>query len=174
MTVKDFFVVVVKVLALYFFFSGIIPLVTQLILYREIYDASQIIELAGIILLFIAIIYFMLSQATTIVKLLKLDKGFSTDRFDFSGMNSRYVLEATICILGFYMVFFVVPYILIDAYTLIKSNINSRVFSLDETAETLQANLITNFLYILVGLVIIFLRKPISKAFTSTNSKTTT
>ncbi|KAB8153602.1 hypothetical protein EZY14_010235 [Kordia sp. TARA_039_SRF] len=172
MSVKDFFVTVVKVLAIYFFFAGIIPLVTNLILYRDTYDTSKFFELLGVILLFVAIVYLMLSQSKSIVKFLRLDKGFSTDSFDFSNMNRGFIMEATIAIMGLYMVLFVVPYILMDVYTLLKSNINTPTFSIDKTPEMLKENLIINFLYILVGLVIIFLRKPIANLFaTNTTEK---
>lgn len=171
MSVKDFFTAVIKIMAIYILIEGIIPIIAQIIYLGEIEDFSFIAGFLGVILVFIAVIYFMLSRANTTVKFLSLDKGFSTERFDFSKSESNNIVEIAIAIIGVYMLVFTIPYILMDGYTLLKSNINSHVFSIDEIARDLQTNLVINFLYILVGLVLLFLRKPISTIFTTETDK---
>ncbi|QHI34960.1 hypothetical protein IMCC3317_03060 [Kordia antarctica] len=166
MSVKDFFTAVIKIFAIYILIEGIIPLVSSLIYYNEIRDFSFILGFIGIILVFIAIIYFMLSQTAKIVHFLRLDKGFETERFDFSNVESNYILEIAITIMGFYMLFFTIPFILMDGYTLLKGNVNSHSFNF-KSPELLYENILTNLLYILVGIIIILLRKPIANIFTS-------
>lgn len=167
MSVKDFFIAVIKIMAIYFFIVGVLPLVLEAVFLSKTNDLSIVFTFLGVIFLFFALTFFMISHAKTIVKFLGLDKGFSTERFDFSKTDNSSILETAIIIMGLYLVFFTIPYILIDGYTLIKANINSYSFSLGESTATLQQNIITNILYILVGLVMIFLRKPISKVFTT-------
>ncbi|WP_046756750.1 hypothetical protein [Kordia jejudonensis] len=171
MTVKDFFIMVLKIMGIYFFIDGILPLVLELIFYSTTDHLSDHFWFIGCILLFFAIIYFMISHSETLAKFLRLDCGFSTERFDFSKADSAYIIEIAIAIMGLYMLFYTIPFILIDGYVLFKSNVNSRIFSVDKSPETLQLNLITNFLYILVGLVILLLRKPISSIFTPNTNK---
>jgi hypothetical protein len=166
MSVKDFFIAVIKILAVYIFIEGIIPIISSIIFLNEINDISFILGYIGVILVFVVIIYFMLSQTEKIVTFLRLDKDFSTERFDFSKVESNYIAEIIIALMGFYMFFFTIPFILMDGYTLLKSAINSHSFTF-KSPELLVENLLTNLLYILVGIIIIFLRKPIANIFTS-------
>jgi len=175
MTVKDFFIAVIKIMAIYIFIEGVIPIITQIIYLVEIEDIWFILGFVGVILLFVAIIYFMLSKADAIVKFLRLEKGFSTERFDFSKTDNTYILEIALVIMGFYLITITLPHILTDGYTLIKQNINSYSFSLGRDFKELNQSLVINLLYILTGLVIIFLRKSISTIFTTnTNNKQST
>ncbi|MEM6719658.1 MAG: hypothetical protein AAF611_10105 [Bacteroidota bacterium] len=172
MSVKDFFVAVIKIMAIYTLIQGIIPIIAQIIYLGEIDEMYFIFGFIGVILLFLAIIYFMLSRADAIVKFLRLEKGFSTDRFDFSKVDSSYIVEKAIAIIGIYLIVITLPYILIDLYALIKENINSYSFSLGKGYNQSHQDLLINLIYILTGLVIIFLRKPISTIFTTnTNEK---
>ncbi|AXG71179.1 hypothetical protein KORDIASMS9_03435 [Kordia sp. SMS9] len=167
MSVKDFFIAVIRIMAIYFFIEAIFPLMAQIIVYGYDTDSYLIFVYVGVILLFFALFYLMISNAKGLVKFLRLDRGFSTERFDFSKADGTYIIEIAIAIMGIYMLICSIPYILMDGYALFKSNINSNVFSLGENTRDLQSNLITNFLYILVGLVILFLRKPIANIFTT-------
>jgi hypothetical protein len=166
MSVKDFFKVVLKVLAIYIFLEGIYPLVTSLICFEKVNKTSDLFTFIGVILIFLAFIYFMLSHTERIVTFLRLDKGFETTTFNFSKTESNYVVEIALALVGVYMVFERIPGILQDVYALVKSNINSYSFSF-RSPEMLKENLYTDLLYILVGIIIIFLRKPIANIFTS-------
>ena len=108
----------------------------------------------------------MLSQAKRIVAFLRLDKGFEATRFDFSKVQSNFIVELAIAMMGSYMLFITIPSILQDGYLLLKSNVNSYSFAF-KSPELLKQNVYNNLLYIFVGIIIIFLRKPIANIFTS-------
>ena len=166
MSVKDFFTAVIKILAVYVLINGIIPVINNIIYFYDIKEAGYLLGFIGIILVFFAIVFLMLSKADKIVSFLRLDKGFTTERFDFSKTDSNYIVEIAMTIMGSYLIFITIPFILLDAYALLKDNINSHSFQLQNT-ESLEVNVYTNLLYILVGIIIIFLRKPIANIFTS-------
>lgn len=166
MSVKDFFVAFIKIFAVYMLIEGVIPMISNIIYFNEIKDNSFLFGFIGVILLFFAIIYFMLSQASRIVSFLRLDKGFEATKFDFSKTDSNYIVQIAIAIMGSYMLFITIPFILQDGYTLLKGNVNTHSFTF-KNPELLKENLYTNLLYILVGIIIIFLRKPIANLFTT-------
>ncbi|MBC8754899.1 hypothetical protein H2O64_09475 [Kordia sp. YSTF-M3] len=166
MSVKDFFVAVVKIFAIYILIEGIIPVISNIIYFNQIDDATFLFGFIGVILLFFAIVYLMLAFAAKIVSFLRLDKGFEATQFDFSKTDSNYIVEIVIAMMGVYLLFTTIPYILQDGYTLLKSNVNSYSFAF-KSPEVLKQNLYNNLLYILVGIIILFLRKPIANIFTS-------
>jgi uncharacterized membrane protein len=166
MTVKDFFVAVVKIFAIYILIEGIIPIISNIIYFNQIDDNTFLFGFIGIILLFFAIVYLMLAFAAKIVSFLRLDKGFEATKFDFSKTDSNYIVEIAIAIIGAYMLFVTIPFILQDGYTLLKSNVNTQSFAFEDP-KVLKQSMYNNLLYILVGIIIIFLRKPIANIFTS-------
>ncbi|WP_430408306.1 hypothetical protein [Kordia sp.] len=167
MSVKNFFVAVIKIFAIYIFIEGIIPIIVSIIYFNgQEKDDTFLLSSIGIILLFFAIIYFMLSFADKIVSFLRLDKGFEVTRFDFSKVESNYITEIAIAIMGVYMLFITIPFMLYDGYILLKSNVNTNSFEFKDP-QLLKQNLYSNLLYLLVGIIIIFLRKPIANIFAS-------
>ena len=166
MTVKDFFIAIIKIFAIYIMIEGIIPIISNIIYFNEIDDTRFLFGFIGVILLFFIIVYLMLSQAKRIVAFLRLDKGFEATRFDFSKVQSNFIVELAIAMMGSYMLFITIPSILQDGYLLLKSNVNSYSFAF-KSPELLKQNVYNNLLYIFVGIIIIFLRKPIANIFTS-------
>ena len=166
MTVKDFFIAIIKIFAIYILIEGIIPIISNIIYFNEIDDTRFLFGFIGVILLFFIIVYLMLSQAKRIVAFLRLDKGFEATRFDFSKVQSNFIVELAIAMMGSYMLFITIPSILQDGYLLLKSNVNSYSFAF-KSPELLKQNVYNNLLYIFVGIIIIFLRKPIANIFTS-------
>ena len=166
MSVKDFFVAVIKIFAIYIFIEGVVPIISSIIYFNEIGDTMFLVGYIGIILLFFAIVYLMLAFATQIVRFLRLDKGFEATQFDFSKADSNYIVEIVIALMGVYLLFMTIPSILQDGYALLKSNVNSYTFTFN-SPELLKQNLYNDLLHVLVGIIIIFLRKPIVNIFSS-------
>lgn len=166
MSVKDFFVAVIKIFAIYIFIEGVVPIISNIIYFNSFNDIKYLLSFIGIILLFLAIVYLMLTFATQIVSFLRLDKGFEATQFDFSKTDSNYIVEIVIALMGVYLLFVTVPNILLDGFILLKSNVNSYSFGF-KSPELSKQNLYNNLLYVLVGIIIIFLRKSIANIFTS-------
>ncbi|MEM6686870.1 MAG: hypothetical protein AAF617_13885 [Bacteroidota bacterium] len=171
MTVKDFFIAVIRIMAIYLFSQGIISISHYLTYLFDIGNSSTMFWSISLTLLFSAILYFLFRKTSAIVTFLGLDKGFSTNQFNFSNTESKYIVEIAITIMGLFLVFMKIPYMLENLYRLIRSGYSTLVLASDYNFRPLQQDLIINFLHILVGLAIIFLRKPIANIFNTKTDK---
>ncbi|PTX61640.1 hypothetical protein C8N46_104283 [Kordia periserrulae] len=171
MSVKDFFIAVIRIMAIYLFSQGIISISHYLTYSFDIDNSSTMFWSVSLTLLFSTILYFLFRKTSAIVTFLGLDKGFSSNHFNFSNTESKYIVEIAITIMGLFLVFMKIPYMLENLYILIKSSYSTLVLASDYNFRPLQQDLIINFLHILVGLVIIFLRKPIANLFTTNTDK---
>lgn len=170
MSVKDFFIAVIKIIALFLFIEGVVVFMANTVFVVQISEIDLIIGYLAIALTFFALVLLMLARANQIVQLLQLYKGFSTERFDFSNLQAKYIFKMALTVLGLYMVFMNLPHILMNLYILVKNNINTYGFefnSIQSTKETLYISL----LYVFVGIVILSLRKSITNMFNPTSEK---
>ncbi len=171
MSVKDFFIAVIRIMAIYLFSQGIISISHHLTYFFDIGNSSTSFWFVSLTLLFSAILYLLFRKTSAIVTFLGLDKGFSSNQFNFSNTDRKYIVEIAITIMGLYLVFIKIPYMLENLYILIRSSYSTLVLASDYNFRPLQQDLIINLLHILVGLAIILLRKTIANIFNAKKNK---
>ena len=114
--------------------------------------------------MFLALIYFVLFKTNAIIKFLKLDKGFDTDKFSISKIPEEHVINLSCIIIGLYLTFSSLPTILLEIIQIFKHNVSNSVF---ESTQVDNFYLYHDIIYFFVGLILIALRKNISRLFIS-------
>jgi hypothetical protein len=161
MSPKDFFKVVIKIMALLVIVNGIIPAIANIFPWFGT-DVSLGFILFGISLLFSVLVYLMISRADKIVRFFGLDKGYDTEHFNFSNIEKNYVIEISAAIIGLSLIFNSLPSLLYDGFYYFKSQVQD-YSALNSMYKIEDYILYQNLLYIVVGIVLVASRKLISK-----------
>ena len=163
MTPKDLFNIILKVLALMLITNALLPAISNFFNWFKA-DISIAFILLGISFLFLALIYFVLFKTNAIIKFLKLDKGFDTDKFSISKIPEEHVINLSCIIIGLYLTFNSLPTILLEIIQIFKHKVSNSVF---ESTQVDNFYLYHDIIYFFVGLILIALRKNISRLFIS-------
>lgn len=163
MTPKDFFRIIIKILGILFVINSISTLMTTLSYFS--FDGA-LFSLIGVLMLAFLVAYGIFFKTDGIIKFFNLGNGFESERFDFSRTESKFIMELSCAILGFYFITINIPYLFQELFFYFKSNINTSSFELF-TREFSKLDFINTILYLLLGLALIKLRKPISKYLTN-------
>ncbi|WP_111682551.1 hypothetical protein [Winogradskyella tangerina] len=162
MSPRDFFKIVIKVLALLVIVNGIVPAIANVFPWFGSEMSSGLI-LLGLVLLFSALVYIMLVYSDTIVSFFGLDKGFDSEKFDFSKMEKSYILELGAVIIGLSLVFNSLPTLLYDVFAYFRSEVQN--YSALEPLYNNEYFLYQNIISIIVGIALISARKLVTKLF---------
>lgn len=168
MTPRDFFKAVVKVFTLFLFFNGVIPILASLFS-TNIFEPSMLTIGYYIVVVVILslLLYVMIKKSDKIVDFLHLDKGFESKEFNFSNVESKYIVEISAVIIGFYLLVSSLPYILYHGFMYFKSSIQpNTLLNLDFFDKD---SFILDVLYTIFGFILISYKKKISKILTSNN-----
>ncbi len=131
MTKRDFFIIVLKLTGLFLFFSIITSLVSFIYGLFESGGAGGF-YIVLFLLFFLAVFsYFFLFNPKLIIDLLKLDKGFDTDRFEWGGLTKIDFAEVSVFILGIYIFVQSIPAFLIQFFLLFKTKVSPKTELLD-------------------------------------------
>lgn len=166
MSIKDFFRITLKVIALIVAFSSVIPLLLNIYNFG-VAELYPIFITSGLILIYIAFIYLILIKVDLIIKWLKLDSGFDSDFINLKEINTDKVISFIIIILGLYLSFSSLPTLLQETFLLFRSEVSYDLLNqLDFKNDYYLYNSLIQFF---VGLIIVASRKLISNLFTVKN-----
>ncbi|MGV6831103.1 MAG: hypothetical protein ACWA5P_06035 [bacterium] len=168
MTPKDFFTIVLRILALLIIFNGIIPAIANAFSWFN-YDASTAFVLFGFSLLFIALIAIILFKSDRIIKIMSLDKGFDSDRFELNASNPSIIVEVASALIGLYMAFSELPYLLLELFKYFRLEV-SHSGSMFGPEFNNTDYIYQSILTLIIGLVIVASRKKIAGLFVNKNN----
>lgn len=124
MTKRDFFILLIKILGLYFLISSLFSVLPGNISY-----VLTNIEWIGILWLLITVVIgvglfaFLLFRSHKISDLLKLEKGFDKETIDFGGLKSVDILKMAIILMGGFLFIENIPSFLSHTLFAFKSSI---------------------------------------------------
>lgn len=161
MSPRDFFKVVIKIMALFVIVNGIIPAIANVFPWFGA-DISAGFILFGLVLLFSVLVYLMIIYCDKIVTFFGLDKGFDSENFNFSNIEKSYVIEISAAIIGLSLIFNSMPSLLFDGFYYFKSQVQD-YSAFNTVYQTEEYILYQNLLNIAVGIILVASRKLISK-----------
>lgn len=89
MTKRDFFILIIRIFALYWFVQTVVFLLPgQLILFQNNNDVMMVLWLIGIVVLILALLIVLLVFSNKLVDLLKLSKGFDDNKIELGTIKS--------------------------------------------------------------------------------------
>jgi len=166
MSSKDFFSAVIKILALFLIVSGILPLIPNLFFLVES-DISSFFLVTGVILVYFVLIYIMLFNTNAIVQILKLTKGFESDKFNFSNAQAAFVVKIACVIIGLYVISYSLPNVIYELFIHFQKNVSSEQYVGNPYLEASNYQLQISLISVFVGMIIIGVRNQVSNYFTS-------
>lgn len=160
---RDFFRILIKIIGLYFFIQiifGVIP--SQISFLGFDSDFSQkigtLIYIFIIVLLSIAILYFLIRFPDRIIDLFKLDKGFESNRIPLTNFNSKNIVTLALVIIGGFLILENLTSVISLLYYDLKRNYDL-LFPRDPNNSI---NLLLAALNLILGCLLIVFRKSIS------------
>ena len=101
MTKRDFFILILKIFGLYSIVAGLFTILPSSISYLLMeFDLFFTACFIGIIAVVIGLFVLLIFQSGKIVDLLKLEKGFDTDRIELSSLHSKDIIKIGTFIVG--------------------------------------------------------------------------
>lgn len=165
MSPRDFFISIIRIFAIVLFFNGIVPVTSNLFVYTFMEPSIIAIGFFLVALLvFCILLYVMIKKSGSMVDFLRLESNFEVDTFNFSNIESRYIVEIASSIIGIYYLVSTIPYIVYHAFMYFKFNINPDHYL--ELNMFDKEEFILNLLYLFGGVVLIMSRKRVSKILT--------
>ncbi|MBU2927172.1 hypothetical protein [Winogradskyella psychrotolerans] len=168
MSPRDFFKVALKFFSLIIIFYGIVPAIANMF-FSTGYDFSMyaILTLLGIVVFFILFANYILKHPDKIINFFKLDKGFDTDQFNFSNVESKYVIEISCALLGVFMLLNSIPLVLYEGYQYFKFNVSSEMSGpfASDVYDYNERGFYLELIYVVIGFLVINFRKSISNYF---------
>lgn len=161
---RDFFRILIKIVGLYFFIQIIFSVIPSQISFLGFdSDFSQkigtLIYIFIIVLISIAILYFLIRFPDKIIDLFKLDKGFENDKISITNFNSKNILVIGLFIIGgFLIIENLTTTISLLFYEFKKSN-----NSMFPAEPNNNMNLIFSALNLILGSCLIIFRKNIAE-----------
>ena len=105
MTKKDFFVLVVKMFGLYSVISALFSVLpSNISLVLMDLDIIMLAWLAITMIIITGLFVLLIFKSESIVKILKLDKGFDTDTIDLNSLKTKELIKFSVFIIGGLMI----------------------------------------------------------------------
>ena len=164
MSPRDFFRVVLKILAILMIVNGVVPAFSQLITYfgRETYIA---LLLLGMAIFFGFIAWVILIKTDEIIEVLKLDRGYQTEEFTFGEPHTGKIIRLACIIAGLYMFFESVPDILVEFLMYLRLDVSESLY-VDFNMNS-EYFLLKGVFKMVFGLILILSRHRIARLFSS-------
>ncbi|MGY5353192.1 hypothetical protein ACXGQW_11665 [Wenyingzhuangia sp. IMCC45533] len=102
MSKKDFFIIIIKLLALYALINMLFTHIPTSLSYINFTSANFVVIMSSVatLLLIILLFWYVLSRASWIVTKLNLAKGFDDDSIDFGDLSSKSIIKIAIIFIG--------------------------------------------------------------------------
>jgi hypothetical protein len=162
MTKKDLFRLVIKIFGLYLLVSIIFSLPGNLLFSFNNFELSYILILLLFLILSFGLFLLIIYYTDFFIKLLKLEKGFDEERIDLANFKSSNILKLAVVIIGGILIIKNIPAFLTNTFFAFKSSVDhSSSIKFVTLHDYIQ--LVTPFLYILVGILLITNYKIIAR-----------
>lgn len=163
---RDFFRILIKIIGLYFFIQVIFSVLPSQISFLGFdSDFSEkigtIIYIIFIVLLSVAILFFLIRFPDKIINLFKLDKGFENDNISITNFNSTNILTLGLFIIGGFLIIENSTSLISSLYFEFKHS-NNPMFPKNENNIL---NLSFSAMNIILGCILIIYRKNIANYF---------
>jgi hypothetical protein len=155
MTKRDFFIVLIRVFALFLLLSTFFGVVPSLLPYS--YSGSLWYFAITVLVTFavlVGIFVVLLQHTGKVVDRLKLAKGYDDDRIELGNPNKVMLIRLAILFGGTYLIVDRLPFALLGIFAIFRKNINSyEAISFDAPAD--NTRLLLNILSIVMGYLLI-------------------
>ena len=164
MSPRDFFRIVLKILALLFIVNGIVPATSSIITYFGD-DSNVFIALIILNLIYVIITIVVFAKTDSIIKYLRLESGYESEHFEFGQPHSGKIIRLACIIAGLYMMFESVPDILVESLIYLKLDVSESLFN-DFNLNS-EYFLLKSVFKLFFGLLLVLLRHRIAGLFSS-------
>ncbi|PQB04336.1 hypothetical protein BST85_05055 [Aureitalea marina] len=154
MTKKDFFRIVIKIFGLYALLLSVLTyLPSSLSFILPDIGATEILLIAGILVLILLLYVFLIRKTDMIINLLQLDKGYDDDTIVLGNFDSLKIVKFALIIIGGMMLLDYVPDFLRYSFLAFKSEVSAN--GLDEFERMSYGSSIDYFNWALSGVNIV-------------------
>ena len=167
MTKKDFFRLLIKIFGVFALISTIFSALPSNISFviNEI-DLIGIIWLVGTLVIVVVLFILLVYNPDTIIKWLKLDRGFDDDRIEFQNFNTNNILKLAIIVIGGILLLKNIPAFLSHTLFAFKSQMqsdfmNDRIMKYGELRDYIYW--LTSFINVVLGYLMITNYSSISR-----------
>ncbi|MCT4622455.1 MAG: hypothetical protein N4A46_02440 [Schleiferiaceae bacterium] len=163
MTHRDFFKIIIRMIALFVFLSSFLTGVSyNVVAFAEYVDTTGILITASVVLVLLGVLIMILRNPDPIIDFFKLDQGYSNERVKLSLEDSTALIKLGITAIGMYFIVINISNVLFSVidFFVIKSS-----FGQIEGMEYSYFGL--NIIEIVIGASFIALRDKIAGLFES-------
>lgn len=169
MTTSDFFRLIIKGFGTYCFINALFTLIPNMSYSGDFFSMSIAFN-SVYILLMVLIAYFLLFQTDSIIKLLRLNKGYDNSIIETKNLNPVDLFKFTVILMGFMLITNNLAQFLNYAYLALKNEVSANGLGEIEGAmldQHIDYNWwIISGLNVVMGFIILINYKPIAQLFT--------
>lgn len=146
MTKRDFFILLIKLFGLSSAVSVLFSSLPTVFMYSV--DPISTILMIIVCLLVCALCWLLIFHADSLVRLLRLDKGFDDDRIEFCNLQSVAVIKIAVLIIGGVLFVSNLPNLISQSFWLIREdNLGNEISAKDKVMLSVQVlNLLIGYL----------------------------
>lgn len=151
MTIRDFFILLIKIFGLFMLLSTVFSTLPGVLPYLSISPFWKIIaSTLAMLALMIGLYYLLIKKAGWLVDVLQLTKGFDEDRIALGNPNKLRVIQLAILLIGGTLWVIHVPSIIFRLLAVFQQTVNQYQFNPSNAGGSLT-QLATNMIAILIG-----------------------
>jgi len=131
MTKRDFFRVIIKLFGLYSLILSVFTFIPTSFsgLFVTNFEILYILYFLVMLCLVVALYVFLILKTDTILRVLKIDKGFDDDNIMMGNFNSEVIYKLALILLGGYLIINYTPDFLYYCYLALKKEVSQNGFS---------------------------------------------
>jgi hypothetical protein len=130
MTKKDFFVAVIKIFGLYWVSKSVFFIIPTMFSTAQFgFEGYTLIWILLALAVEVGLFVLLLFKAETLVRLLRLEKGFDEERIDFGGLTGLTIIKISLLIIGGSLVIYQLPEFLTQTYYGFKADLHGQGYS---------------------------------------------
>ena len=167
MELKDFFKLALKLIAIFFAVDAIYIIASNIQYFlsaREVLDFTGIWIIASTILPLI-MYYLIFVQSDKLMKVLKIDKGFASQKVEFGNLSSSEILKIAFILFGLFMIIQGLPNLVVNLVYAFDYSASPKFSDVTETAIFNYFDMIQSGVFVVLGYLMISNYKGIAKWF---------
>lgn len=125
MTKRDFFIVILRIIALFFLANTIFYVLPQQVMFLFFrFNIAWIVWIFFLLLLLFTLYWALVFKSDKIINFLGFNRGFDDDKIDFAHFSSLNIIKLAILFIGGFLFINNLPTFLINTYFAFKSSIS--------------------------------------------------
>lgn len=167
MELKDFFKLALKLIAIFFTVEAIYIIASNI---QYFLRAREVLDLTGIwfvasALLPLLMYYLIFVKSDKLMKVLKIDKGFTSQKVEFGNLSSSEILKISFILFGLFMLIQGLPNLIVNLVYAFDYSASPKFSGIPETAIFNYFDMIQSGVYVVLGYLMISNYKGIAKLF---------